>query len=91
MKPKLFSVSSRGCGYDAYSFSVIPRMGEVSSDQASYQYLVESIRKFPNQVQLGLVSSMMQVQWKSGVCSRASWSMLSLFCLHIEVGNDLGV
>ena len=36
--------------YDTYSFNVIPRMGEiVASDRASYQYLVESIRKFPKQ------------------------------------------
>ena len=36
--------------YDAYSFNVIPRMGElVASDRASYQYLVESIRQFPKQ------------------------------------------
>lgn len=36
--------------YDAYSFNVIPAMGEaVAHDRASYQYLVESIRKFPDQ------------------------------------------
>ena len=36
--------------YDAYSFAVIPRIGEiVAKDRASYQYLVESIRKFPDQ------------------------------------------
>ncbi len=36
--------------YDAYSFAVIPRLGEwVAQDRASYQYLVESIRKFPPQ------------------------------------------
>jgi demethylmenaquinone methyltransferase/2-methoxy-6-polyprenyl-1,4-benzoquinol methylase len=36
--------------YDAYSFSVIPRMGQlVTGDRASYQYLVESIRRFPDQ------------------------------------------
>lgn len=40
--------------YDAYSFNVIPRMGEVvSGDRASYQYLVESVRKFPNQEKFG--------------------------------------
>ena len=37
--------------YDAYSFNVIPAMGAlVAGDKASYQYLVESIRRFPNQV-----------------------------------------
>ncbi|MEM6944997.1 MAG: bifunctional demethylmenaquinone methyltransferase/2-methoxy-6-polyprenyl-1,4-benzoquinol methylase UbiE [Pseudomonadota bacterium] len=36
--------------YDAYSFGVIPRMGQaVTGDRASYQYLVESIRRFPDQ------------------------------------------
>jgi demethylmenaquinone methyltransferase/2-methoxy-6-polyprenyl-1,4-benzoquinol methylase len=36
--------------YDAYSFNVIPAMGQmVTGDRASYQYLVESIRKFPDQ------------------------------------------
>jgi len=36
--------------YDAYSFSVIPRIGEaVMNDHDSYQYLVESIRRFPDQ------------------------------------------
>lgn len=36
--------------YDAYSFNVIPRMGQlIAGDRESYQYLVESIRKFPDQ------------------------------------------
>jgi demethylmenaquinone methyltransferase / 2-methoxy-6-polyprenyl-1,4-benzoquinol methylase len=36
--------------YDLYSFNVIPAMGQaVTGDRASYQYLVESIRKFPDQ------------------------------------------
>jgi demethylmenaquinone methyltransferase/2-methoxy-6-polyprenyl-1,4-benzoquinol methylase len=36
--------------YDAYSFHVIPAMGElVAKDRESYQYLVESIRRFPDQ------------------------------------------
>lgn len=36
--------------YDAYSFNVIPVMGQiVAKDRESYQYLVESIRKFPDQ------------------------------------------
>jgi demethylmenaquinone methyltransferase / 2-methoxy-6-polyprenyl-1,4-benzoquinol methylase len=34
--------------YDAYSFNLIPKVGGlVAGDEASYQYLVESIRKFP--------------------------------------------
>ena len=36
--------------YDAYSYNVIPRMGQViAKDRDSYQYLVESIRRFPDQ------------------------------------------
>ena len=36
--------------YDAYSFKVIPQIGEwVAKDRDSYQYLVESIRRFPDQ------------------------------------------
>ena len=36
--------------YDLYSFNVIPKMGKViAGDEDSYQYLVESIRKFPDQ------------------------------------------
>ena len=36
--------------YDLYSFNVIPRLGEaVAKDRDSYQYLVESIRRFPTQ------------------------------------------
>lgn len=36
--------------YDLYSFNVIPKMGKaIAGDAESYQYLVESIRKFPTQ------------------------------------------
>ena len=36
--------------YDLYSFNVIPRMGQmIANDRDSYQYLVESIRNFPDQ------------------------------------------
>ena len=36
--------------YDKFSFDVIPKMGEmVMGDGEPYQYLIESIRKFPNQ------------------------------------------
>ena len=36
--------------YDLYSFNVIPRMGQlIARDRDSYQYLVESIRNFPDQ------------------------------------------
>lgn len=38
--------------YDQYSFKIIPKIGEfILKDHDSYQYLVESIRKFPSQNQ----------------------------------------
>ena len=39
--------------YDGFSYNVIPRIGKaVANDAESYQYLVESIRKFPKQEEL---------------------------------------
>nr|CAG8540328.1 12158_t:CDS:2 [Entrophospora candida] len=36
--------------YNLYSFQVVPKLGEIiASDKNSYQYLVESIQKFPSQ------------------------------------------
>jgi len=36
--------------YDLYSYNVIPTMGKIiANDRDSYQYLVESIRQFPDQ------------------------------------------
>ena len=36
--------------YDTYSFSLLPKMGElIANDRDSYQYLAESIRRFPDQ------------------------------------------
>jgi demethylmenaquinone methyltransferase/2-methoxy-6-polyprenyl-1,4-benzoquinol methylase len=54
--------------YDAYSFAVIPAIGEkVAGDRASYQYLVESIRRFPDQETFaGLM--------KDAGFSRVTWS-----------------
>ncbi|MCA0319691.1 MAG: bifunctional demethylmenaquinone methyltransferase/2-methoxy-6-polyprenyl-1,4-benzoquinol methylase UbiE [Proteobacteria bacterium] len=45
--------------YDAYSFSVIPPMGRmVTGDAEPYQYLVESIRKFPrNEAFAGMIET----------------------------------
>ncbi len=34
--------------YDTYSYTIIPKVGKlIANDEESYQYLVESIRKFP--------------------------------------------
>jgi len=39
--------------YDAYSFNVLPRLGDwVAKDAAAYRYLAESIRTHPDQEQL---------------------------------------
>lgn len=36
--------------YDLYSFNIIPQLGQlIANDRDSYQYLVESIRQFPDQ------------------------------------------
>lgn len=39
--------------YDFYSFNIIPKIGKlIANDKASYQYLVESIRKHPKPAEL---------------------------------------
>ena len=39
--------------YDAYSFKILPEIGHfVANDRDAYKYLVESIRKFPDQINL---------------------------------------
>ena len=39
--------------YELYSFHVIPKIGKlITGDQDSYQYLVESIKMHPNQIEL---------------------------------------
>ncbi len=53
--------------YDAWSFKVLPRIGQlVAKDGASYQYLAESIRTFPNQEKL------------AGMMRRAGFSRVSV-------------
>ena len=45
--------------YDKYSFNIIPKLGElIVEDKKSYQYLVESIRKFPEQDQFSKLLSL---------------------------------
>jgi demethylmenaquinone methyltransferase/2-methoxy-6-polyprenyl-1,4-benzoquinol methylase len=57
--------------YDRYSFSVVPLIGEiVVGDRASYQYLVESIRKFPPQEALAR-------RIEEAGLERAAWRNLS--------------
>lgn len=57
--------------YDAYSYAAIPRLGAlVAGDRDSYQYLVESIRRFPDQPSLAERMS------EAGL-ARARWQNLS--------------
>ena len=63
-------------GYDAYSFKVIPEIGaRVAHDRDSYQYLVESIRRFPAQQALaGLMGEagfgrVSATNFSGGVCA----------------------
>ena len=55
--------------YDRYSFNVIPVMGQVvANDRDSYQYLVESIRKFPDQetfAEMIRAAGFGRVQWRN--------------------------
>ena len=44
--------------YDAFSFNVVPKLGKlIANDAESYQYLIESIRKFPSQEELASLVS----------------------------------
>ena len=55
--------------YDRYSFNVIPAMGQaVTGDRDSYQYLVESIRRFPAQEDFAEMirrAGFDRVQWRN--------------------------
>ncbi len=57
--------------YDFYSFNVIPRLGGwVVGDPEPYRYLVESIRRFPNQARFGAML-------ESAGLGRVTWRNLS--------------
>ncbi|MDY0011873.1 MAG: class I SAM-dependent methyltransferase [Rhodocyclaceae bacterium] len=55
--------------YDLYSFLVIPRLGAwIAREPAAYQYLVESIRRFPDQGEFaGMIrqAGLEQVGWRN--------------------------
>jgi demethylmenaquinone methyltransferase/2-methoxy-6-polyprenyl-1,4-benzoquinol methylase len=55
--------------YDAYSFNVVPLLGRlVARDAASYRYLVESIRRFPDQAAFAALmrgADLEQVRWRN--------------------------
>ena len=54
--------------YDLYAFNVIPRMGQaIAGDRDSYQYLVESIRRFPDQARFAAMieaAGFARVKWR---------------------------
>jgi len=57
--------------YDAYSFRLIPRIGEwLAGEREAYQYLVESIRRFPDQASF---AAMM----RNAGFGRVEWSNLT--------------
>ncbi|MCB9983234.1 MAG: bifunctional demethylmenaquinone methyltransferase/2-methoxy-6-polyprenyl-1,4-benzoquinol methylase UbiE [Rhodospirillales bacterium] len=69
--------------YDLYSYNVIPRIGAaVAKDKDSYQYLVESIRKFPTQENL-------QARMESAGLKNCSFSNLSGGIVAIHHGAKL--
>jgi demethylmenaquinone methyltransferase/2-methoxy-6-polyprenyl-1,4-benzoquinol methylase len=55
--------------YDAWSFRVLPRLGRcVARDEASYRYLAESIRTFPDQETLATMlrdAGFARVDWRN--------------------------
>ncbi|WP_350335798.1 bifunctional demethylmenaquinone methyltransferase/2-methoxy-6-polyprenyl-1,4-benzoquinol methylase UbiE [Coralliovum pocilloporae] len=69
--------------YDAFSFGAIPKIGEmVTGDGQPYQYLVESIRQFPNQHRFGAMIE------EAGF-SRVTWRNLSGGIAAIHSGYKL--
>lgn len=66
--------------YERYSFAFVPRMGQaVVGDRDSYQYLVESIRRFPDQPALGAMMEAADFE-------RVSWRNLSGGIAAIHAG-----
>jgi demethylmenaquinone methyltransferase/2-methoxy-6-polyprenyl-1,4-benzoquinol methylase len=64
--------------YDAWSFTVIPRLGAwIAREPAAYDYLVESIRRFPDQRALA-------AQFEAAGFGAVGWRNLSfgIACLH---------
>ncbi len=66
--------------YDAYSFNVIPELGQaVTGDRASYQYLVESIRRFPDAETFGGMVD-------TAGFGRVNWRMFSMGIVALHSG-----
>lgn len=69
--------------YDSYSFKFIPAMGQmVAQDRDSYQYLVESIRRFPTPQKFDQMI-------KSAGFSRTGWRTMSAGVVAIHSGTRI--
>ena len=69
--------------YDAYSFQVLPRMGQwLADDAASYRYLAESIRRHPDQ------QTLLDMMEQAGF-ERCTWYNLSGGIVAVHVGFRL--
>ena len=64
--------------YDAYSFRLLPKIGKwVAKDEASYQYLAESIRMHPDQ------ESLKQMMSEAGLSNVEYWNLAAgVVALH---------
>jgi len=68
--------------YRAYSFSVIPNLGHIiAGDRDSYQYLVESIERFPNQEDFARM-----IKQAGFVMADPGWENLTLGVAAIHTG-----
>ncbi|NVJ98513.1 MAG: bifunctional demethylmenaquinone methyltransferase/2-methoxy-6-polyprenyl-1,4-benzoquinol methylase UbiE [Alphaproteobacteria bacterium] len=69
--------------YDTYSFNVIPKMGEmITNDRDSYQYFVESIRRFPTPQKFADMI-------KAAGFSRVGWRSMSAGIAAIHTGTRI--
>lgn len=66
--------------YDLYSFHLVPKIGRVvAKDEESYRYLVESIRRFPNQESF-------KAMIETAGFSRVSYTNMTLGVVALHVG-----
>ncbi|KAF8587600.1 UbiE/COQ5 methyltransferase [Ramaria rubella] len=71
--------------YESYSFSIIPLLGSIlASDRKSYEYLVESIRRFPSQEEFaGMIKEAGFETGRKGTAWRDLWGGIA--CVHTGV------
>ena len=63
--------------YDLYSFSILPRLGRVvAGDADSYRYLVESIRRHPNQE--ALLGAMREAGFERAEHHNLAWGIVAV-------------